>query len=113
MASLVAGGIKSLEAHLEVEGANSDKIVQIFDLALPKMKKVPKPRNFFNDPSKMYEIGDLPLRSFDDIQGVRYAFDIVRDYTGPLDMNAIGEAKLKIAYQELPEPLRPQEKNWA
>jgi hypothetical protein len=103
IASLVAASIKSLAVNLDVWGATSTKIEQVFDMNLPVMKSIKKPIPFFNDPPAQFELGDLPLQPFAGFVQVRHAFDITRDFNGELDTGAIGEIMSRNAYAELPE----------
>ncbi|CAK0844308.1 unnamed protein product, partial [Prorocentrum cordatum] len=81
MANVPALGMKSLKVHLEVEGADSEKIVQVFDR----------------------------VRGHDSgCKKVKHAVAVVLNYQGDIDLAAAREAMLVNDYNGLPEPLRPR-----
>eukprot|EP00959_Pyramimonas_sp_CCMP1952_P411278 8618290-Pyramimonas_sp.AAC.1 len=59
--------MKSLKVHLEVEGADSEKIVQVFDRvrghdsAVPVYHTATHPEEVHDDPPALYTVGDLPI----------------------------------------------------
>ncbi|CAK0789520.1 unnamed protein product, partial [Prorocentrum cordatum] len=117
MTNLPALGMKSLRAHLEVEGADSEKIQQVFEKvrghgsAVPMYQTALHPEKFQDDPPVLYSVGDLPLMPSEGCRKMKHAFAVVLNYQGDIDMAAVRGAMAANDYNGLPELLRPRT-NW-
>ncbi|CAK0910253.1 unnamed protein product [Prorocentrum cordatum] len=100
MANLPALGMRSMKAHLELEGAESEKINQVFervrghDSAVPMHQTATRPEEFQDDPHALYAIGDLPIMPSDGLKRMRHAFAVEMGYHGDIGLDAVREAML-------------------
>ncbi|CAK0908676.1 unnamed protein product [Prorocentrum cordatum] len=107
--------MKSLKVHLEVEGADSEKIAQVFDRvrgrdsAAPMYHTATHPEEFHDDPQALYTVGDIPTMPPEGCKKVKHVFfAVVLNYQGDIDLAAARGAMLVNNYNGLPEPLRPR-----
>ena len=113
MANLPALGMKSLKAHLELEGADSGKIKDVYERVrgndvVPMYRTATHPEIFQDDPPALYKVHDLPLMPSEGSKKMKHAIAVVLGYQGEINVDAVRDAMLVNDYNGLPEPLRPK-----
>jgi len=131
MANLVAGGLKSLAAHRDTEGADSNKIRTAWgEVDGLKLKQHPKPSRIvaFSDfrklaniletnvtqtkdaESKSSEIADLNMLDLDErrCKNLSHLIGVCIDVEAQYDFNAVVGMMKNNDYDHLPAPLGPR-----
>jgi hypothetical protein len=107
--------MKSLTANLDLEGADSDAIVKVWDIVLQlgPYVSLPKPFAYDNAPPQCFKLAEMPLVGVGEHVSIKHLVDVLPQYEGEIDMSKVHEIMSRGAYEELPEPLRPKEKTEA
>ena len=111
MANVPALGMKSLEVHLEVQGADSAKIFEVFDRVrsgvVPTYHTESQPQMFQDDPPALFSVGEMPIKLAGESRKTKHAVGIILNHTEDIDISLAREAMLVNNYGGLPQPLRP------
>jgi hypothetical protein len=110
MANLLALGMQSLQEHVDPENGSSQRLYDAYPMAVASScyKAMSKPTLYINDPPKVFEIRDLNLQSVDGLVHLKYLVDLLRCYSGEINIDNLSEIMSRNAYKELPVGLRPK-----
>ena len=111
MASLPAGGMKSLGEFLGLDGHQPTKLHETFKAVEPRKlcPTLAKPRvlEMRADAPEVVDVPDLNIKYISVTTG-KHILDLIPDFDGPVDLPAIRESMLQNQYNLLPVPFKPK-----
>lgn len=97
MANLLALAMQSPQEHVDPENGSSQRL---YDAS--GYKVMSKPTFYINESPKVFEIRDLNLQSADGLVHLKYLVDLLRCYSGQINIDNVSETMSRNAYKELP-----------